>query len=209
MTRIYAISAIVFIAALLGGLAGFVFFGGPGGDDRYAQCRASQVAGNAQIGGPFELVTETGETVTEADVITGPTLIYFGYTFCPDVCPLDNARNAEAVALLEERGHQVRPVFITVDPARDTPEVMREFTDFLHPRLLGLTGSEEQVDGAALAYKTYYKRHEPDEDGYYLVDHMTYTYLVFPDEGFVDFIRREETPEATADRVACFLEARS
>lgn len=209
MTRIYATSAIVFIVALLGGIAAFIFTGGPGGGDRYADCRANQIAGSAKIGGPFELVSETGEIVTDKDVITGPTLIYFGYTFCPDVCPLDNARNAEAVTLLEDRGHVVKPVFITVDPARDTPQVMRDFTDLLHPRLLGLTGSEEQVDRAALAYKSYYKRHEPDADGYYLVDHMTYTYLVFPDDGFVDFIRREESPAAMADRVACFIEARS
>ncbi len=209
MTRIYAISATVFIAALLGGIAAFVFFGRGQDGDEFAQCRTTQIAGNAQIGGPFELVSETGETVTDADVLTVPALIYFGYTFCPDVCPLDNARNAEAVAVLEERGHIVTPVFITVDPARDTPEVMRDFTDMLHPRMLGLTGSEAQIDTVAKAYKVFFRRHEPDADGYYLVDHMTYTYLMLPGHGFVDFIRRDATPEEMADQVSCFLEAGS
>ena len=113
--------------------------------------------GSAQIGGPFELVSETGETVTDADVIDKPTLIYFGYTFCPDVCPLDAARNAAAVDILEERGDMVKPVFISVDPARDTPEVLAEFTDYLHPRMVGLTGSPEQVRAASKAYRTYYQ----------------------------------------------------
>jgi protein SCO1 len=71
--------------------------------------------------------------VTEADVITKPSLVYFGYTFCPDVCPFDMARNADAVDLLAERGYDVQPVFISVDPERDTPERLAEFTDFMHP----------------------------------------------------------------------------
>jgi len=209
MTRIYAISATVFIAALLGGIAAFVVFGRGKGEDAFAQCRTTQVAGNVQIGGPFELTSETGATVTDADVVTRPTLIYFGYTFCPDVCPLDNARNAEAVTLLEERGHHATPVFVSVDPARDTPEVMRDYTDLMHPRLLGLSGSETQVEAAAKAYKVYFRRHDPDADGYYLVDHTTYTYLVLPGHGFVDFIRRDATPQEVADQVSCFLEAGS
>lgn len=209
MTRIYAISATVFIAALLGGIAAFVVFGRPSGDDAFAECRTTQVTGNVQIGGPFELVSETGATVTDADVITEPALVYFGYTFCPDVCPLDNARNAEAVELLAERGHSVTPVFISVDPARDTPEVLRDYTDLMHPRLLGLSGSEAQVEAAAKAYKVYFRRHDPDADGYYLVDHTTYTYLVLPGHGFVDFIRRDATPEQVADQVSCFLDAGS
>ena len=89
-------------------------------------CGDTAVAGSA-IGGPFELVSETGETVTDADVITKPTLVYFGYTFCPDVCPLDTARNAEAVDILTERGLSVTPVFISIDPERDTPKIVGEF----------------------------------------------------------------------------------
>ena len=184
--------------------------GDEAGGDRFAQCRASNVAGGAgQIGGPFELVSETGETVTDEDVIDKPALIYFGYTFCPDVCPLDTARNAEAVDLLESRGHMVKPVFISVDPARDTPEVLAEFTDYLHPRMVGLTGSEEQVRAASNAYRTYYRAQEPQEgaEDYYLVDHSTMTYLTLPGHGFVEFFRRDATAEEMADRTACFVDA--
>ena len=102
MTRIYAISAAVIVAAFLGGLAAMVFLRED--DDPFGPCRTSKIAGAGQIGGPFELVNAAGETVTDRDVISEPSLVYFGYTFCPDVCPLDNARNAEAVDLLAERG---------------------------------------------------------------------------------------------------------
>jgi protein SCO1/2 len=143
-------------------------------------------------------------------VIDQPSLVYFGYTFCPDVCPLDNARNAEAVEILESRGDIVKPVFISIDPQRDTPEILRDFTDNLHPRMVGLTGTPEQVKAASQTYRTYFKKQEPEEgnEQFYLVDHSTFTYLVFPDEGFIEFFKRDTTPEALADGVQCFLEAR-
>lgn len=144
--------------------------------------------------------------MTDSQVFTKPSLVYFGYTFCPDVCPLDNARNAEAVDLLKERGIDVTPVFISIDPERDTPEVMRDFTDNLHPAMIGLTGSMEQVKAASQAYRTYFKKQDTGDD-YYLVDHSTFTYLVLPGVGFVDFFRRETTPAEMADRVACFAKA--
>lgn len=203
-TRAYAIGA----AAVTGlGLAAMLAVTLTAPADRFEQCRASRVAGGAgAIGGPFTLVDETGATVTEKDVITGPTLVYFGYTFCPDVCPLDNVRNAEAVDILAERGYEVTPVFISIDPDRDTPEVMAEFTDVIHPRMIGLTGSAEQVKSASQAYKTYYRKQDGDPE-YYLVDHSTQTYLMFPDHGFVEFFGRDATPEQMADRVACFVDA--
>lgn len=209
MTRLIAIVA---AAVVVLGLAALYFLGlGPQDEDRFAQCRASNVAGGSgQIGGPFTLVSETGETVTEKEVIDQPALIYFGYTFCPDVCPLDNARNAEAVEILEGRGKIVKPVFITIDPKRDTPEVMAEFTDYHHPRMLGLTGSEEQVRAASQAYRTFYQAHEPvaGEEDFYLVDHSTMTYLSLPEHGFVEFFRRDVTAEEMAERVQCFIDAK-
>ncbi|MCH5375055.1 MAG: SCO family protein [Planctomycetes bacterium] len=203
MTRLISLIVIVAIA-VLGGL----WFSGywTRADDQFAECRAGQVAsGPDQIGGPFELVNSKGETVTDKDVLTGPSLLYFGYTFCPDVCPLDNSRNAEAIDILEERGQMVTPVFISIDPARDTPEVVGDFAANLHKRMIGLTGSPEQVAAASKAYKTYYKAH-PAEDDYYLVDHSTFSYLVLPDYGFVDFFRRDTSAEDMADRIGCFLD---
>lgn len=197
--------AVAAIAGLVGGTAWFVL--GARDDDRFAACREGAVAGGAgAIGGPLDLIDETGAAVTEREIITRPTLIYFGYTFCPDVCPVDAARNAEAVDILEQRGIIATPVFISIDPARDTPEVMAEFTAMLHPRMIGLTGSAAQVQAASKAYKTYFRINDPQDD-YYLVDHSTFTYLVLPDAGFVDFFRQEVTPEQMADLVACFVEA--
>ena len=175
-------------------------------DDQFAQCRASQIAGGTDtIGGPFELINAAGDTVTDRDVITEPSILYFGYTFCPDVCPLDTARNAEAVDLLAERGLSVTPIFISVDPERDTPEVVGDFAANLHERMIGLTGTPEQVKAASAAYRTYYKAQDSGDE-YYLVDHSTFSYLVLPDQGFVEFFRRETSPEEMADAVACFID---
>ncbi len=204
-TLLYAICAAVVAVAGLGAVAVMTLV--PSGDDQFAGCRASVVAGGtAQIGGPFTLISETGETVTETDVLDKPALVYFGYTFCPDVCPLDTVRNADSVDYLEEMGHDVRPVFISVDPGRDTPDVMDDFTANIHDDMLGLTGSEEQVQGAISAYKAYARKHDGDPD-YYLVDHSTFTYLMLPEHGFVEFFRRDILAEDMASQVACFLDA--
>lgn len=202
--KVYGYTAIALVTAMIGGTVYMAFFNSP--DDPLAQCRGSVVAtGTASIGGPFELVSVTGETVTDADVLTRPSLVYFGYTYCPDVCPMDVARNAEAVDLLQERGLDVQPVFISVDPERDTPEVVAWFTEAMHPDMIGLTGSAEQVAAASRAYKTYYRKQESDDE-YYLVDHSTFTYLMLPGSGFADFFRREDSPTQMAERVACFIE---
>ena len=207
MTRSFAILAAIGLSVVL--IATYLLTQRQQGSDQFAQCRTGAIAGGTdQIGGPFTLVDETGKTVTSAEVLTRPSLIYFGYTFCPDVCPLDVARNAEAVELLTERGIDVQPVFITIDPARDTPEVVAEYTDYMHPDMLGLTGSEEQVRAASQAYRTYYKAQPttPGDEEFYLVDHSTFSYLTLPEQGFVEFFRRELRAEDMADRVACFVE---
>lgn len=175
-------------------------------NEDFAQCTRGSVAGGA-LGGPFTLVSETGATVTEADVIDRPTLLYFGYTFCPDVCPLDSMRNAQALEMLEERGVEAKAVFVTVDPARDDVEVVRDFTDNFHDDMLGLTGSAEQVDAAAKAYRVYYDARTEEDDEFYLVDHSAFTYLVLPEAGFIDVFRREATPEEIADTVQCVADA--
>ncbi|MCL4124113.1 UNVERIFIED_CONTAM: hypothetical protein GTU68_041757 [Idotea baltica] len=205
MSNIYAIAAGTVVVALLGGT--FAAIQLTSSDDPFAQCRTGQSAGGA-IGGPFELVREDGQTVTDADVITGPTLIYFGYTFCPDVCPLDVQRNAQAVDILDEQGVEVTPVFISIDPDRDTVEVVRDFTDNFHDRMIGLTGSPEQVRAASQAYRTYYAKQD-SEDEFYLVDHTTMSYLVFPEHGFLEFYRRDVTPEQMAESLSCFVDAAS
>lgn len=173
--------------------------------DGFAACRGGQVAGG-DIGGPFTLVDGEGRTVTDAEVFDRPAILYFGYTFCPDVCPLDMMRNGEAARLLAERGHEVRPVFITVDPERDTPAIAGQWALNFADNAVGLSGSREQVEAAMRAWRVYAQA-QPAEDDFYLVDHSTFSYLVLPGHGFVDFVSREETAEAVADRMECFLEA--
>jgi protein SCO1/2 len=213
MTRTYALASAALIGVLLLGAGAAIYLGQvrmAASDDPFGQCREGVVAGGAgAIGGPFTLVSETGATVTDADVITEPTLVYFGYTFCPDVCPLDAVRNAEAVDILEADGYSVQPVMITVDPERDTPEAMAAFTENIHPRMLGLTGTLEQTDAAARAYRVFYRSNREGDDPYYLVDHSAFTYLVLPGYGFVDFFNRETTPQQMAERTECFVDAGS
>ncbi len=160
-TRLLATGAALATLGFLGWMGWTVYGPGAGGDDVFAECRSGQVGGGA-IGGPFSLVDKDGKTVTDKDVMSKPTMVYFGYTFCPDVCPLDMMHNAEAVDILEESGHDVNLVFISVDPARDTPQVVGEFAANIHPRAIGLTGSEAQVTEAAKAYRVYFKKQEGD-----------------------------------------------
>ena len=173
---------------------------------RFEAC-ASGGVGGCSIGGPFELVNQKGQTVTNLDVLDQPALVYFGYTFCPDVCPMDVSRNSVAVDILSDIGVTIRPVFITIDPKRDTVEYLADFVANNHPNLIGLTGTEEQIAKVARAYKVYYKKQPGDDDEYYLVDHSSFTYLMMPEFGFVDFLRSDLSPQTVADRVACVVKA--
>jgi len=204
MTRV---SAIVAAAVAVVGLAigGYFAFLRPGADP-LADCRRGAVAaGAATIGGPFTLTDGDGRRVTDADVIKGPTLVYFGYTFCPDICPTDVSRNALAADELAEKGIDVGQVFVTIDPARDTPEAVKAFTSAIDPAIVGLTGSDDDIAAAARAYKVYYRKAAGDPE-FYLMDHSTFTYLMAPDTGFLEFFSSDATPDAVAQSVACFAE---
>lgn len=206
MQRPVAIAAAGIVATLMGGALIATTILAP--SDRLAACRTGNVAGGFnRLGGPFTLIDGAGREVTDADVITEPSLIYFGYTSCPDVCPIDNARNAAAVDILaEDHGIDAQPVFITVDPARDTPEVMGDYAANMHPEMVGLSGSKAQIAAAAKAYSTYYARADEDPD-YYLMNHQTMTYLALPGRGTVEFFGRDDGPEEVAQRTACLVEA--
>ncbi|MBL3703451.1 SCO family protein [Sulfitobacter sp. BDSS02] len=204
MRRYFAFLGAAVLVAVVGGTWLYTVYAR--NDNPLASCGVGQVAGgSAQIGGPFELVNASGETVTDTEVITEPSLVYFGYTFCPDVCPMDMARNADAVDLLQNAGYGVTPVFITVDPDRDTPEVVGDFADNLHERMIGLTGSAEQIKNVSQTYKAYYNAHK-DEGEFYLVDHSTFTYLMTPENGFIEFFRRDLSAEDMAEKTACIID---
>lgn len=202
MLKFYARAAAIALAALLG-WQGYRALQSQSAD-AFAECRSGAVAGG-EIGGPFTLTDTKGNVVTDATLLAKPALIYFGYASCPDVCPLDNARNTEAVALLAAQGLDVTSVFITVDPTRDTQAVLADYAENFEG-LLALTGSQAQTDAAAKTYKVYFQMPEKRDPGY-MVDHTTMTYLMLPKVGFVDFFQRDATAQDMADKTACFLKA--
>jgi protein SCO1 len=203
VTRIAAILASV--AVLVGLVATGVLVWRGADADPFADCRRGAVAGGAgAIGGPFTLTDAGGRRVTDADVITGPTLVYFGYSFCPDVCPMDLSRNALAAGELAEQGDEVGQVFVTIDPARDTPEALRDYTAAIDPALVGLTGTPEEIEAAARAYKVYYRK-SGDDPEYYLMDHSNFTYLMAPGLGFLEYYSSTATPEEVAESAACYV----
>lgn len=165
-------------------------------------CGSSVVAGGqGSIGGSFELVDHNGVEVTEKDVINGLTLIYFGYTYCPDICPLDTQRNLTTVDILDEQGVDITPIFITIDPERDNISALNDYVQASHERLIGLTGSLEQIQTASKAYKTFFRKNGDGED--YLLDHSTFSYLM-DKSGFLQFFRRDLEPEEVAKTILCF-----
>ena len=202
MLKFYARAAAIALAALLG-WQGYRALQSQSAD-AFAECRSGAVAGG-EIGGPFTLTDTKGNVVTDATLLAKPALVYFGYASCPDVCPLDNARNTEAVALLAAQGLDVTPVFITVDPTRDTQAVLADYAENFEG-LLALTGSQAQTDAAAKTYKVYFQMPEKRDPGD-RVDHTTMTYLMLPKVGFVDFFQRDATAQDMADKTACFLKA--
>lgn len=202
MSKPLALAALASVTALIVGSASYVYYASS--QSAYADCNSVAMVGNADLGGAFTLVSETGETVTDKDVITGPTLMYFGYTYCPDVCPLDVVRNVEAVDILAERGLSLKPVFVSVDHIRDTPETIDDFTANMHPQLLGLTGSEQQIRDVARSFRYVFDIQDP-EDEFTLINHMTLSYLMKPEEGFVAAFDRALSGDQLADDLACYL----
>ena len=204
MNKTVAITAAGVLAALIGGTAIFAYLGR--GDDKYAQCRTSRIAsGGTPLGGAFTLTGGDGARVSSDEILTAPSLIYFGYTYCPDVCPLDSSRNADAAAILREQGIDVANVFITFDPDRDTPEAVGEFASFFDDKMIGLTGSTEELNATARKFRVYFAKNGDGDD--YLMDHSSVTYLTETDGTVIEFFRREMEAEALADTVACYARA--
>jgi cytochrome oxidase Cu insertion factor (SCO1/SenC/PrrC family) len=176
-SRLHLIFAIaILLAALgLGGAAVYI-----SNLDRNAS------TGTALVGGPFQLIDQDGKTVTEKDFLGKHMLAFFGYTYCPDVCPTELQVISAALAQLGPKADQIRPVFITVDPARDTPKAIKEYLSNFDPRFVGLTGSAQQVAQAARAYRVYYAKVENKSDPQsYLMDHSSIVYLMSPDGRFL------------------------
>jgi len=160
-----------------------------------------QVSGTPDVGGPFTLTDQDGNQVNEEILKGHLNVIYFGYTYCPDVCPTTLQEITQALDLMGEDASQVQPIFITVDPERDTSEVLKEYVSWFHPALIGLTGSTDEIEAVKKAYKVYSAKapQEDDETGQnYLVDHSSITYVMGPDGSFLTHFAYGTTPEDMA-----------
>jgi protein SCO1 len=163
-------------------------------------------AGLGGIGGPFTLVDGDGHTVTDRDFRGHYLLVYFGYTFCPDVCPTTLNDVAAAFDKLGPKAKDVQALFITVDPARDTPKVVKDYAAAFSPHIEGLTGTPAQIAAMAQEYRVYYAPQKAAGAGdSYTVDHSSILYLMGPDGSFIAPIRTDETGEAMAADIAKHL----
>jgi protein SCO1 len=175
-----------------------------------ARPAAPPLAG-ARIGGPFRLTDQNGRLRTERDFAGRWRIMYFGYTFCPDVCPTDVATIAAALKRIEgtDAGLAARivPIFVTVDPARDTPAVLRQFAAQFHPRLVALTGSARAIADVEKAYAVYARRGATSPGGGYLMDHGRQVYLMAPDGSPVALLPQEEGADAVAAEIRRWVRA--
>ncbi|KAI0243622.1 Cu-binding protein, partial [Massospora cicadina] len=168
--------------------------------------------GKPLIGGNFALVDQNGNPFTQADLLDKFSIIYFGFTHCPDVCPDELDKMTEVIQKLDldnrlvAKAGQLQPVFITCDPQRDSPEVVKKYLEDFHPRFIGLTGPIEAVAKACKAYRVYFSRPPkvaPGED--YLVDHSIFFYLMDPRGEFVDCFGKDRTAEEAAVKIREYM----
>lgn len=187
--RLYAAIGLLFALLLIGTGAYMWFSGGtPAG---------------LTVGGPFALVSGDGKPVSDKDFRGKYMLVYFGYTFCPDVCPTTLNTVADALDKLGPKAGRIRPLFITVDPRRDTPAVVKQFAAAFGPRVEGLTGSAEQIAVVAKAYRVYYTEHRTGSGrDDYTMDHSSVLYLMGPDGRFIAPIRADMAPDQMAASLA-------
>ena len=159
------------------------------------------------LGGPFTLVDHTGKTVTDKDFQGKYMMVYFGYTFCPDVCPTSLGTIAAALDIIgPEKAAKVTPVFITIDPERDTTEVLADYVPNFHPTIVGLGGTVEQVTAVAGSYRAYFAKVNAEEDPEnYSVDHSSVVYLMGPDGQFVVHFSHGTTAEDMSAKLADIL----
>ncbi len=162
-----------------------------------------------KIGGPFELTNQFGETVRASDFHGGYMMIFFGYTFCPDVCPTTLTTISTALDMLGDTASNVTPVFVTVDPERDTPEYLKDYLQHFHPAIQGLTGTADQIKKIAKAYGVYYaKVQESGADAEdYLMDHTSITFLMGPDGQYKAHFSHDTGADAMAEKLTGILAA--
>ena len=157
----------------------------------------SETVDKGSIGGPFSLMDQNGLARSDKDFRGKYVLLYFGYSFCPDVCPTTLGVMADALSRLGPRAKRIVPVFVTIDPERDTPAVLRKYLAAFGPEFVGLTGTLPQIAKVAHEYDVYFAKH-PLQGGNYSMDHTSIIYLLGPDGKLVKFYNEQMTPDALA-----------
>jgi protein SCO1/2 len=161
--------------------------------------------GLPSIGGPFELVDHKGRVARDSDFLGKYLLVMFGYTFCPDVCPTELQVISEAMEQLGQARGKVQPVMITVDPERDTVAVLADYIGNFDPSFVALTGSTEQIKAAAKAYRVYFGKAPPDDEGDYFMDHSAFIYLMGPDGKYLHHFAPTIAPEKMAEKIQAVI----
>jgi protein SCO1/2 len=196
MLRVIRWTAYGLIAVLL--VASAALWLGQGGMSQLAGAPGVSVPGGVSVGGPFQLVDDHARAVTEASYRGRFMLIYFGYTTCPDICPTELQTVSAALDRLGPEAARIAPLFITVDPERDTVETLAGYVKLFDERLVGLTGSTAQIAAAARAFRVYYAKATPKGSTTYLMDHSSFLYLMGPDGKFQALFRQGMTPAELA-----------
>jgi protein SCO1/2 len=153
--------------------------------------------GTSDVGGPFTLIDDDGRPVTEKTFAGHPYIVFFGFTHCPDVCPTTLFQLSEVLKAMGDKGRDLRALFITVDPERDTPEVMKEYLSSFDERIVGLTGDRAAVDAAVKTFRAY-ARKVPTKDGDYTMEHSAYVYLMDRDNHLIGLVNLQRPPEDAA-----------
>ncbi len=194
------LAAIAVAAFVIGGLAAIAII--PGLGERLGAAR-SVTTGKALVGGPFSLVDQTSRPVTDRDYLGRYMLVYFGFTQCPDICPTGLQVIGAALDQIGSKADRITPMFITIDPERDTPAKLAEYVRAFHPRMVGLTGSAEEIHAVAKAYRVYYKK-VPDArfPGDYTMDHTSIMYLMGPDGQFIAHFTHATAVDVLAARLS-------
>jgi protein SCO1/2 len=155
------------------------------------------------VGGPFTLQQGDGKTLTDADVRGRPFLVYFGYTHCPDVCPTTLAEISDVLRTMPDK--PIRALFVTVDPERDTPASMADYVSSFDPRIIGLSGSPDQIAAVEKAYRVYARKGPPQADRGYSMDHSSVVYLMDAKGAFVEALDLQRPPEETAKELSSYF----
>lgn len=162
------------------------------------------------LGGPFTLVNQSGENVTEKNFEGDYKLIYFGFTYCPAICPTELQKISQVMkSVSEEDAARIQPLFITLDPERDTVDVMREYVALFHPKLVGLTGTVAQIEDVKASYKVFSSRVETEEGNDYSVDHSSFIYFMSPEGTVLGIYRMEDDADFITNEVRDLLKASS